>query len=71
MTAASILYFFIRYLLIAYWIMGYPTLTLQGVVSSNGSITNWDPRLNVSVSRGTSNTILQKLLMLWHSLKSD
>ncbi|KAM5530974.1 hypothetical protein V8D89_015356 [Ganoderma adspersum] len=30
-TAASILYFCIRYLLIAYWIMGYPTLTIQGV----------------------------------------
>ncbi|KAI1794166.1 hypothetical protein LXA43DRAFT_1092096 [Ganoderma leucocontextum] len=30
-TAASILYFCIRYLLIVYWILGYPTLTIQGV----------------------------------------
>ncbi len=34
-SAASILYFAIRYPVIIFWIMGYPTTHLQGVVSSS------------------------------------
>ncbi len=45
--------------------MGYPTLTIQGVVSSRYSPTsNYDQRLNPLFSRGTPNTVFASIICM-------